>query len=233
MASNSRYYRLEPMVYTPSQFLRFNTLSIPSDTETFDIHTHVTTIRQSSNYYSYSTSPESHFQFRLPRHIISSHDESIRASAIRDILHSSMPIIISRLTIEDLIPRISSLAFEIVNRPSNMNETLLCMGLAINCIYPYDEREELYRVLRESADGHLGFKAASKLCIDGLKRVRVTVGDDADMKDCMICLEKHLVGDEVIRLPCKHIFHGDCIVKWLEMSHLCPLCRFSMSVENE
>ncbi|XP_057981218.1 probable E3 ubiquitin-protein ligase ATL45 [Malania oleifera] len=45
---------------------------------------------------------------------------------------------------------------------------------------------------------------------------------------CVICLEEFLVGSEVRRMPCSHVFHGDCIVQWLGKSHFCPLCRFSM-----
>ncbi|TXG66868.1 hypothetical protein EZV62_008143 [Acer yangbiense] len=52
-------------------------------------------------------------------------------------------------------------------------------------------------------------------------------GDDVQM--CAICQEEFLVGIEVTSLPCSHIYHGDCIVKWLRTSHCCPLCRFKMT----
>ncbi|GMY33285.1 E3 ubiquitin-protein ligase MPSR1-like [Fagus crenata] len=48
------------------------------------------------------------------------------------------------------------------------------------------------------------------------------------VEECIICMEEFLVGSVLIRMPCSHVFHGDCIVKWLETSHLCPLCRHSM-----
>ncbi|XP_062088995.1 E3 ubiquitin-protein ligase SDIR1-like [Humulus lupulus] len=48
-------------------------------------------------------------------------------------------------------------------------------------------------------------------------------------KTCSICLEKMSFGDRrVVKMPCSHAFHKDCIVRWLETSHLCPLCRYSM-----
>ncbi|KAK8259897.1 hypothetical protein V6Z11_D13G086200 [Gossypium hirsutum] len=36
------------------------------------------------------------------------------------------------------------------------------------------------------------------------------------------------VGAEAYRMPCSHIFHGDCIEKWLKQNHYCPICRFEM-----
>ncbi|KAK3198872.1 hypothetical protein Dsin_022287 [Dipteronia sinensis] len=63
--------------------------------------------------------------------------------------------------------------------------------------------------------------------IRALKKLRLRRdGDDIQM--CAICQEEFLVGIEVTSLPCSHIYHGDCIVKWLRTSHCCPMCRFEM-----
>ncbi|PIN17009.1 Ubiquitin--protein ligase [Handroanthus impetiginosus] len=45
---------------------------------------------------------------------------------------------------------------------------------------------------------------------------------------CLICLEEFVDGGEGVMMPCLHIFHGDCIKKWLRTSHYCPICRFEM-----
>ncbi|XP_044466502.1 E3 ubiquitin-protein ligase SIRP1-like [Mangifera indica] len=42
---------------------------------------------------------------------------------------------------------------------------------------------------------------------------------------CVVCLEQILLGSQATRMPCAHVFHGDCILKWLSMSRFCPLCR--------
>ncbi|KAH7863285.1 hypothetical protein Vadar_015722 [Vaccinium darrowii] len=44
-------------------------------------------------------------------------------------------------------------------------------------------------------------------------------------EECSICLEEFVVGSRVARLPCSHLYHGDCVLKWLKRSNACPLCR--------
>ncbi|KDN46145.1 hypothetical protein K437DRAFT_212228, partial [Tilletiaria anomala UBC 951] len=34
--------------------------------------------------------------------------------------------------------------------------------------------------------------------------------------------------DELIAMPCAHIFHEDCLVPWLKMHGTCPVCRVSL-----
>ncbi|KAJ6382588.1 hypothetical protein OIU77_031098 [Salix suchowensis] len=50
---------------------------------------------------------------------------------------------------------------------------------------------------------------------------------------CTICLETMEIGSPVTRMPCshRHKFHSPCIVLWLEISHVCPLCRFELPAE--
>ena len=43
--------------------------------------------------------------------------------------------------------------------------------------------------------------------------------------NCTICLEDKVVEEKIARLKCKHLFHLDCLIKWMEISKMCPLCR--------
>ncbi|KAI3988716.1 hypothetical protein MKX01_025028 [Papaver californicum] len=45
---------------------------------------------------------------------------------------------------------------------------------------------------------------------------------------CCICLEESKAEEEISRMPCRHMFHADCIVSWLEQSNSCPMCRFKV-----
>ena len=52
---------------------------------------------------------------------------------------------------------------------------------------------------------------------------------------CAICLvEFEADGDKVAQLPCnnKHIFHTQCILKWVEHIATCPMCRTPIKVSN-
>ncbi|KAF5186766.1 hypothetical protein FRX31_023644 [Thalictrum thalictroides] len=59
--------------------------------------------------------------------------------------------------------------------------------------------------------------------------------DDVDKKyekddevDCSVCHYEVLMGENITRMPCKHLFHSECVFKWLPMHNSCPLCRSPM-----
>ncbi|KAG6604984.1 RING-H2 finger protein ATL18, partial [Cucurbita argyrosperma subsp. argyrosperma] len=60
--------------------------------------------------------------------------------------------------------------------------------------------------------------------------------DRAEEEICSICLMEFARGDSVCVLPdCSHVFHFDCIEKWLERNRFtCPLCRcfFFFNIRN-
>lgn len=50
----------------------------------------------------------------------------------------------------------------------------------------------------------------------------------ADYQDnsCNICLSNYDINDNLIKLPCNHYFHKDCISNWLCKENVnCPICR--------
>ncbi|KAL4273327.1 hypothetical protein GQ457_13G029570 [Hibiscus cannabinus] len=72
---------------------------------------------------------------------------------------------------------------------------------------------------------------AAKESIQALKKVKLAEGyGDNGGVECMICMEKLVQSERevVTSMPCSHLFHGECIERWLSTSHLCPLCRFPM-----
>jgi len=48
-------------------------------------------------------------------------------------------------------------------------------------------------------------------------------------KKCSICLDKYKSSDIIKEFPCKHIFHKNCILKWLKNSDRCPICKYDIT----
>ena len=42
---------------------------------------------------------------------------------------------------------------------------------------------------------------------------------------CPICLEEMAQVEEMIKLNCPHLFHRNCVIRWLEDMDTCPVCR--------
>jgi len=62
--------------------------------------------------------------------------------------------------------------------------------------------------------------------INILKVVEFKSDKSNDHPRCEICLTELEEGDEILDLPiCPHVFHKDCIRKWLSQSPTCPICR--------
>ncbi|PRQ54014.1 putative transcription factor C2H2 family [Rosa chinensis] len=78
------------------------------------------------------------------------------------------------------------------------------------------------------------FIPATRSSIESLQKVGFHSLEQATIKQistCSICEDEFADGnvDQLITpLPCKHHFHADCISQWLEISHLCPLCRYAL-----
>ena len=51
-------------------------------------------------------------------------------------------------------------------------------------------------------------------------------------RNCAVCLANFNPGDEIISLPCFHIFHKDCVIDWLKYKLWCPVCKFKVSLRS-
>ncbi|TYI48490.1 hypothetical protein E1A91_D13G252500v1 [Gossypium mustelinum] len=52
------------------------------------------------------------------------------------------------------------------------------------------------------------------------------------MLQCSVCLDDLKTGNEAKEMPCKHKFHGECILPWLELHSSCPVCRYQMPTDE-
>ena len=54
----------------------------------------------------------------------------------------------------------------------------------------------------------------------------IVINKDFENNECIICLEPMIINDKVRILGCGHMYHYDCINKWIEKKGEinCPLC---------
>tara|TARA_B100001063_G_scaffold46185_1_gene40031 strand:+ start:19958 stop:20821 length:864 start_codon:yes stop_codon:yes gene_type:complete len=69
----------------------------------------------------------------------------------------------------------------------------------------------------------------------GLSQLKIIKfkGDEHETKFCSITQDEFKEGEEIVQLPCKHIFDKDAIHTWLkEESHSCPVCRYELDFKE-
>ncbi|KAM7258901.1 hypothetical protein ACFE04_014642 [Oxalis oulophora] len=108
-----------------------------------------------------------------------------------------------------------------LNTSNQMNQMSIGIILICEKIRIYDH-EEYFEVFHSE---QLIPNPATQVAIDSLEK---TYFENCDTQECRICMEKFRAGMEVTSMPCKHIFHGECIVRWMHNSFFCPLCRFAL-----
>lgn len=63
------------------------------------------------------------------------------------------------------------------------------------------------------------------LGIEEFSKLDKRICKEEDCQLCSICYEDVKEGEELIGLPCTHVFHGGCIGEWLEKEKVCPNCK--------
>lgn len=66
---------------------------------------------------------------------------------------------------------------------------------------------------------------ASRSVINALPTIRINQRHLQGDSHCPVCTDRFELGIEARELPCKHIYHSDCIVPWLVRHNSCPVCR--------
>ncbi|WOH15744.1 hypothetical protein DCAR_0935288 [Daucus carota subsp. sativus] len=106
--------------------------------------------------------------------------------------------------------------------PSNLVDFFMGQGL-----------EQLIQELAENGPNRYGTPPASRTAVEGLPDVVV---DDkllrSDSAQCAVCqddFEKDMV---VKQMPCKHVYHSQCLLPWLELHNSCPVCRHELPTDD-
>uniref|UniRef100_A0A4W5P3F6 Si:dkey-51a16.9 n=1 Tax=Hucho hucho TaxID=62062 RepID=A0A4W5P3F6_9TELE len=96
---------------------------------------------------------------------------------------------------------------DIYHLPLNMYVIILGIGLfifmlsLIFCCY-------MFRLRRQGTREQYGYNEVISSC-----------------QTCAVCLEEFKSRDELGVCPCSHAFHKKCLLKWLEIRSVCPMCN--------
>ncbi|KAD4384182.1 hypothetical protein R6Q59_011837 [Mikania micrantha] len=82
--------------------------------------------------------------------------------------------------------------------------------------------------LAENNPTQHGTPPTRKKAVLSIPTVRITEGS----VQCCVCFEEFEVGNEAKELPCKHKFHDDCILPWLNIHSSCPVCRYQLPSDD-
>ncbi|XP_018606464.2 RING finger protein 122 isoform X1 [Scleropages formosus] len=105
---------------------------------------------------------------------------------------------------------------DIYHLPLNVYIIVLGIGLfifmlsMIFCCY-------LFRLRRQGTREQYGY---NEVVLKGAGKKLSLLG-----QTCAVCLEEFRSRDELGVCPCTHAFHKKCLVKWLEIRSVCPMCN--------
>ncbi|XP_044476435.1 E3 ubiquitin-protein ligase RING1-like [Mangifera indica] len=106
--------------------------------------------------------------------------------------------------------------------PANLGDYFIGPGL-----------EQLIQQLAENDPNRYGTPPASKLAMEGLPDIKISedlMGSDSSQ--CAVCKDSFELNEVAKQMPCKHIYHSDCILPWLQLHNSCPVCRYELPTDD-
>lgn len=110
--------------------------------------------------------------------------------------------------------------------PASMSEFLMGSG--------FDRLlDQLSQLEGNGGFGRLVNPPASKSAIESLPTIQIVDSHVTTESHCAVCKEAFELDSSAREMPCKHIYHSDCILPWLSLRNSCPVCRHELPKDDE
>ncbi|KAG4910019.1 hypothetical protein JHK84_055905 [Glycine max] len=106
--------------------------------------------------------------------------------------------------------------------PANIGDYFMGPGL-----------EQFIQQLADNDPNRYGTPPAAKDAVENLPTI--TVDDEllnSELNQCAVCQDEFEKGSLVTQMPCKHAYHGDCLIPWLRLHNSCPVCRYELPTDD-
>uniref|UniRef100_A0A5B6Z360 RING-type E3 ubiquitin transferase n=1 Tax=Davidia involucrata TaxID=16924 RepID=A0A5B6Z360_DAVIN len=109
--------------------------------------------------------------------------------------------------------------------PASMSEFLLGSG--------FDRILDQLAQIEVNGVGRVDHPPASKAAIESMPTIEIVENHIVSESHCAVCKEPFDLGTEAREMPCKHIYHSDCILPWLSLHNSCPVCRHELPTDGQ
>ncbi|KAJ9180694.1 hypothetical protein P3X46_008907 [Hevea brasiliensis] len=107
--------------------------------------------------------------------------------------------------------------------PESMSEFLMESG--------FDRLLVQLTQLEINGVGRFEHPPASKAAIESMPVIKILSSHVSMESHCAVCKEPFELNTEAREMPCKHIYHYDCILPWLSLRNSCPVCRHELPTD--
>ncbi len=79
-----------------------------------------------------------------------------------------------------------------------------------------------HRELNNYDNSYCSIEEGRTITVDSMKYTALET--EFNQVTCLICLQDFAEDELVIKMKCKHIFHSNCMEKWIQVKLKCPIC---------
>lgn len=122
-------------------------------------------------------------------------------------------------------------------RRQRYNRNLLDFIMNFAMIQNYnDDFDNIINQIMINDTNKYGNPPAAKNAIEKLEKIKISKEKLKELgieNSCAVCKEEFIIDEECLLMPCKHHFHGECLLPWLKERNSCPVCRYELPTDDE